>query len=52
VIQAAAEDEARAVLETAKQRFAPVEAFITEASPVVGTHTGPGTVGIAYSFGV
>jgi len=52
VIHAAAEDEARAVLETAKQRFAPVEAFVTDASPVVGNHAGPGTVGIAYSFGV
>ncbi len=51
-IHAAAEDEARAVLETAKARFDPIEALMAEASPVVGTHAGPGTVGIAYSFGV
>ncbi len=26
----------------------PVEAIIAEASPVVGNHAGPGTVGLAY----
>jgi DegV family protein with EDD domain len=51
-IHAAAEDEGRALLETARTRFDPIESFLAEASPVVGTHTGPGTVGIAYSFGV
>jgi fatty acid-binding protein DegV len=29
-----------------------VEALVAECSPVVGTHAGPGTVGLAYSFGV
>jgi DegV family protein with EDD domain len=28
------------------------EAFITEVSPVIGTHTGPGTVGIAFMAGM
>ena len=51
-IHAAAEDEARALLETARARFDPIESLLAEASPVVGTHAGPGTVGIAYSFGV
>lgn len=52
VLHAAAEDEARGVLEQAKQRFNPVEAVLTDASPVVGAHAGPGTVGLAYSVGL
>jgi fatty acid-binding protein DegV len=51
-IHAAAEDEARALLATAEKRFGPVESLISPASPVVGAHAGPGTVGMAYSFGV
>jgi DegV family protein with EDD domain len=51
-IHAAAEDEAKALLEEAKLRFGPVEALIADCSPVVGAHAGPGTVGLAYSFGV
>jgi len=48
-IHAAAEAEAREVLEAAKKRFHPIEALMADASPVVGTHAGPGTVGVAYS---
>jgi fatty acid kinase fatty acid binding subunit len=51
-VHAAAPEEARKVLETAKARFSPVESFLTEASPVVGTHAGPGTVGLAYCAGL
>jgi DegV family protein with EDD domain len=51
-IHAAAEDEARALLEQGVKRFGPVESLISPASPVVGAHAGPGTVGMAYSFGV
>ncbi|HLB65129.1 MAG TPA: DegV family protein [Anaerolineales bacterium] len=51
-IHAAAEDEARALLEKAEKRFGPVESFISPASPVVGAQAGPGTVGMAFSFGV
>jgi len=28
------------------------ETFVTEVSPVIGTHTGPGTVGMAYTYGI
>ncbi|NIW43661.1 MAG: fatty acid-binding protein DegV, partial [Gammaproteobacteria bacterium] len=35
----------------AKAKFNPVETYITEVSPVVGTHAGPGTVGLAYIAG-
>lgn len=48
-IHAAAAEEARALLEQAKKRFQPIEALSADASPVVGTHAGPGTVGLAYS---
>ncbi len=33
-------------------RFHPIETLMAAASPVVGNHAGPGTVGLAYSFGV
>ncbi len=51
-VHAAAEDEARALLAEAARRLDPVETLIADASPVVGTNAGPGTVGIAYSYGV
>lgn len=48
-IHAAAEAEATELLEQAVARFHPVETIVSEASPVVGNHAGPGTVGLAYS---
>jgi len=50
-IHAAAPDEAKALLESAKTRLGAVEAILAEASPTVATHTGPGTVGLAYCAG-
>jgi len=47
-LHAAAEGEARELLEAAVERLDPVETLLAEVSPVVGTHAGPGTVGIAY----
>jgi DegV family protein with EDD domain len=47
-MHAAAEEEASDVLAQAKTRFAPVETLISWASPAIGTHTGPGTVALAY----
>ncbi len=49
-LHANASDDAKALLERAAQRLNPVETIFTEVSPVIGTHTGPGTVGLAYSF--
>jgi DegV family protein with EDD domain len=49
-IHAAARDEAQTLLDEAVARLRPVEAFVVEASPVVGTHAGPGTVGLAYCY--
>lgn len=48
-LHAAAEEDARYLLDQARERLNPVEAFMSEVSPAVGTHVGPGTVGIAFS---
>jgi DegV family protein with EDD domain len=47
-LHAAAEQDARAVLDDAKNRCKPVETIWSEVTPVIGTHAGPGTVGLAY----
>lgn len=47
-IHANAEDEAREVLEELTRRLKPTETISSTVSPVIGTHVGPGTVGIAY----
>jgi DegV family protein with EDD domain len=39
------------LLEIARARFAPVECILSEVSPVVGTHVGPGTISVAYQAG-
>ena len=51
-LHANAAEEAKALLDRAAQQLSPVETIFAEVSPVVGTHTGPGTVGLAYSFDV
>jgi DegV family protein with EDD domain len=43
-------DDAKALLELAKQQLNPAEAILTEISPVIGTHAGPGAVGLAFMF--
>jgi len=47
-LHADAEEEARMLLDELNLRFDFEESIIAPVSPVVGTHTGPGTVGIAY----
>ena len=49
VLHAAAEERARDLLEIAANRLNPIETFFSEVSPVVGTHVGPGTLGLCYS---
>ncbi|HEY3310445.1 MAG TPA: DegV family protein [Anaerolineales bacterium] len=44
--------EARAMLDRANSMINPVESLFTAVSPVVGTHAGPGTVGLAYMAGM
>ena len=45
---AAAEDDARQVLERVQSRADVVEGFVTEATPAIGANTGPGLVGLAW----
>ncbi len=42
---------AEELLETARARFSPVECILSEVSPVVGAHVGPGALSIAYQAG-
>lgn len=51
-LHANAGEDAKALLDRAAQQLNPVETIFAEVSPVVGTHTGPGTVGLAYSFDI
>lgn len=48
VIHVAAPDEAARLAEKVEARFQPVEMIHAECGPVVGTHAGPGTLGIAF----
>lgn len=52
VVSAAAEESASYLISEIKKRFTPQEILIANLSPAIGTHTGPGTVGIAYVAGV
>jgi len=45
------EAEARQALERVSAQINPVETFTADLSPVVGTHTGPGTVALSYLHG-
>jgi DegV family protein with EDD domain len=47
-VHANAEADARALLTQANDHLKPEEAILAEVSPVIGTHAGPGTVGLAY----
>ena len=41
---------AQSVLDEASERIPNVETVFSELSPVIGTHTGPGAVGLAYYY--
>ncbi|MGM0374757.1 MAG: DegV family protein [Chloroflexota bacterium] len=47
-LHANAEETASAILQKAKDRLSPQETVFSEVSPVIGTHAGPGAVGLAY----
>jgi len=48
-LHAIAEEDAEYLLDEAIKRMNPVESMMSEVSPAVGTHVGPGTVGLAFS---
>jgi DegV family protein with EDD domain len=51
-LHANAEGEAKSALEAASARLNPVEQILASVSPVIGSHAGPGTVGLAYMAGM
>ncbi len=51
-LHANAAEEAREVLDKAAQELGAVESVFSELSPVVGSHAGPGTIGLAYMAGM
>ena len=48
VIHVAAPEEAAQLADKLKAQFHPVELIESECGPVIGTHAGPGTVGVAF----
>lgn len=51
-LNANAEEDARFLLDELSKKLNPVESIFSIVSPVIGTHAGPGTVGIAYMAGM
>ncbi len=51
-LHANVEDEAKSALAAAATRLNPVEQILASVSPAIGTHAGPGTVGLAYMAGM
>jgi DegV family protein with EDD domain len=51
-LHANAAEDAKTVLEEARQKLNPVESIFSEVSPVIGAHAGPGTVGLAFMEGM
>ncbi len=45
-------DDAHIVLDEARQKLGAIESIFSEVSPVIGTHAGPGTVGLAFMAGM
>lgn len=50
-LHATARDDAQYVLDLVAEQVNPKQTLITDVSPAVGTHVGPGTVGIAFMAG-
>ncbi|MGZ6346068.1 MAG: DegV family protein, partial [Anaerolineales bacterium] len=51
-LHANAEIEAHSALNTASLRLQPIESVFASVSPVIGSHAGPGTIGLAYMAGM
>ncbi len=52
VVHADIEDKAWELRNAAQDRFKPDELLISEVTPVLGIHTGPDALGLAYSSGI
>jgi DegV family protein with EDD domain len=51
-VHADSEPAAWRLMAAARERFDPDEVIVSELSPVLGTHTGPDAIGLAYSYGI
>lgn len=51
-LHANAEADANEILTMGKRAFNPIESILSEVSPVIGTHAGPGVVGLAFMAGM
>ncbi|MEX2143462.1 MAG: DegV family protein [Anaerolineales bacterium] len=51
VLHANAAEDAKVLLAEATKQLKPAETTLTDVSPAVGTHTGPGTLGFAFMAG-
>lgn len=51
-LHANSKEDAQEILDMASKKLNPVESVFSEVSPVVGTHAGPGTVGLAFMAGM
>jgi DegV family protein with EDD domain len=51
-LHANAPEDAKTILKDTSDKVKAVESIFSEVSPVVGTHAGPGTVGIAFMAGM
>ncbi len=51
-LHANAENEAHSALSAASLRLQPIESVFASVSPVIGSHAGPGTIGLAYMAGM
>jgi fatty acid-binding protein DegV len=51
-LHANAEAEAREALEKTTLQMHPDETVFASVSPVIGTHAGPGTIGLAFMAGM
>lgn len=48
VANASSPQEAQSIADELQKRLSPAELYIVDMSPVIGTHTGPGALGIAW----
>lgn len=51
VFHALERETAVELMETTRLRFSPIECILTEVSPVIGAHVGPGTISVAFQAG-
>ena len=51
IMHSGVEEEANALLETARAKFNPAESYISYIAAVLGVHVGPGAIGVIVQWG-